>query len=373
MSKFQDYKSEAIQSRILWIREHFGWMGSHSGYDRICDSISNVKSENNTSVWRKPDAYKYKIHKQLLDRIAKGHSVSPFYNYDSTAAELSALWQCFKSQYALVHITYIESILGILPRFKSSWGFKLLGTVHQPTSWWRLLHPNPKSLCELDGLIVLSQSEVSYFEQFLPDRVYCIPHGVDTDFFHPRARIAQSSDYPRCIFSGTWLRDLDSLERVIARVLAHDPRVQFDMIVPRSSRNQTAFHRIARYDQVFWYAGISDEQLRDLYQRASCILLPFLNSTANNALLEAIACGLPVVTNQVGGTPDYTHPAFAHLHPIGDIDGMAASVLQIVSDQQQQQLMGAKARAFAEQRLCWDHIAKRTLEVYNRLLLNTGA
>ncbi|MDX2240839.1 MAG: glycosyltransferase family 4 protein [Leptolyngbyaceae cyanobacterium bins.302] len=358
---------------VLWLRERFKWMGAHSGYDELFATIAAVQPGNYASAWRDPHQPKSKMQKQLLDRIVRGALVSSFYNYDSTAAELSVLWQCFKSRHELVHVAYVETCLGILPRFKASRRFKLVGTVHQPSSWWRLLHPHPKGICDLDALIVLSQSEVRYFEQFLPNQVYCIPHGVDTDFFHPKVDPKPASDYPRCIFSGAWLRDLDTLERVIAQVLAQDPGIQFDMIVPRSNRNQPAFHRLAQYEQVFWHAGISDEQLRDLYQRASCILLPFLNSTANNALLEAIACGLPVVTNQVGGTPDYTHPTFAHLHPVGDIDSMTASVLQVVGNQQQQQLMGVKARAFAEQHFRWDYIAKKTLEVYSQLLSNTGA
>jgi glycosyltransferase involved in cell wall biosynthesis len=41
----------------------------------------------------------------------------------------------------------------------------------------------------------------------------------------------------------------------------------------------------------------------------------------HNAILETMACGLPVVSNNVGGLKEYTDPSFAFLLPTFDVNG----------------------------------------------------
>lgn len=349
--------------KLLWMRERFGWMGSHSGYDMVCETIAKLQPGDYTSVWNESSKRLPRPIRRLMYRVSKGAQVSPYYSAASTASELAALWQIVRNRPELIHVTYTENNLGILPRFKQSFGFKLVGTVHHPVSWWRLHHPHPNSITALEALIVLSSREVAYFEQFLPDRVFCLPHGVDTDFFYP-ATNSNSDGAFRCVFSGLWLRDFPTLAQVIDEVLKRNPAIQFDIILPRSKRKDWILHRIARHDQVAWHADLSDEQLRTIYQRASLFVLPILDCTANNALLEAIACGLPVVSNDVGGMGDYTRPTFAQLLPVGAVEGFTAAILHLAEDHQKRQAMGAAARSFAEEYLNWERIAQETLKVY---------
>ena len=230
-----------------------------------------------------------KLSDRLFRWICRYAKASPFYNTDSAAAELVTLWQASQQHPELIHLTYIENQLGLLPSWRRKVSSKVIGTCHQPSSWWRLKHQNADALKALDAVVVLASHEVSYFQQFLGEQVYFIPHGVDTEFFRPDP--LARSESPRFVFSGSWLRDLRTLALVIDNVLAKDPAIGFDMVVPRSKRTSDYFYRIARHDQVTWHSGISDVQLRQLYQQASALVLPLIDCTANNALLESIACG----------------------------------------------------------------------------------
>jgi glycosyltransferase involved in cell wall biosynthesis len=51
--------------------------------------------------------------------------------------------------------------------------------------------------------------------------------------------------------------------------------------------------------------NISDEALLLYYQRSKGLLLSFLDCTASNSILEALACGCPLITNNVGAVLDY--------------------------------------------------------------------
>lgn len=355
---------------VLWLRERFNWMGQHSGYDQVCEAILKVQSYDCTSVWQ-PSKKPLKGTRRILSWLARRSQVSPFYTVSGTDAEVAALVRCFVHRIQLLHCTYVEDNLGIIPDFKKSLSLKLVGTVHQPVSWWRLMHPYPQSVSTLDALIVLGSREVKYFEHFLPSRVYFVPHGVDIEFFQPAPatpELNMMNHPPRCIFSGAWLRDIDTLAKVVDEVVLRNPAIQFDMVVPRIKRNDPLFIRIARHQQVSWHTDLSDEQLLKVNQQASMLVLPILECTANNALLEAIACGLPVISNNVGGIPDYTRDTFADLLPVGDVDGMVSAILELADSPQQQISKGKAARDFAEEHLNWNDIALKTLEIYSKVM-----
>ncbi len=96
------------------------------------------------------------------------------------------------------------------------------------------------------------------------------------------------------------------------------------------------------------------------------MVLPLTDSTANNALLEGIACGLPLVTTDNGGSRDYVDESCACLLPLGDADGMAEAVLKLADDVTLRNAMGASARARALT-FSWENVIGQMVELYREL------
>lgn len=269
-----------------------------------------------------------------------------------------------------MHVSYVENNLGILAAWKKRhFNYKLVGTVHQPPSWYEQNHRNPGVLSKLDAIIVLGSRFVPWFERYLPGKVYFIPHGVDIHFFSPIIKNNTKTDYCRCVFCGRWLRDIDTLARIIDKVILRNPRIKFDLVIPISEefRNTPVFSRLSGYEQVSFHIGLPDEEYREVLSKANMLVLPLLDCIANNTVVEAIACGLPVISNDVGGIRDYTKDSFADLFPAGDADAMAERILRLADSPVEQEARGKAARKFAEENFSWKKIAQATLEIYGKV------
>jgi len=114
-------------------------------------------------------------------------------------------------------------------------------------------------------------------------------------------------------------------------------------------------------------SGLSDDELRISYREASCLLMTLEVATANNALLEAMACGLPIVSENVGGVSEYTGLRCAMLCEPGLAEALKRSILKLYRNPDMITRMGLLARERAEE-LNWPRVAQRTVRLYEDVL-----
>ncbi len=89
----------------------------------------------------------------------------------------------------------------------------------------------------------------------------------------------------------------------------------------------------------------------DLLACSSLLLLPSDAESFGLAALEAMSCAVPVVATRAGGVPEVVeHGVTGMLGEVGDVEGMAAMALSILSDQGRHEEMRAAARRLAEER-----------------------
>jgi glycosyltransferase involved in cell wall biosynthesis len=258
---------------------------------------------------------------------------------------------------SVYHVLYGDTDVLLLGQAKRLRKHRLVATFHEPPDKLEWLKINEIVPC-LDAVILVSESQRPYFDGLIPpERIFVVPHGVNPDFFRPAVEIADDSI---CITVGAHLRDFQTLKSAMDVILTDAPRTRFIAV---GARREEPGNQQLNDERVEFHDGVSDEELRSLYQSARLAIFPLRYATANNSVLEAMACGLPVVATDVGGVREYMGEQAGFLVPPSDHEAMASVVLRLLRDRPLARTMGAAARARA---LGFDYriVAERMKAVY---------
>jgi glycosyltransferase involved in cell wall biosynthesis len=269
-----------------------------------------------------------------------------WYKLSDLNAELDAFRECLLGKVDIVHFLDGEHSGQFLPRLLRLAGSRVrtVATFHQPPNLLENLL-DPGLLRHFDHVVLMSPSQRSYFDPImLPEKISVIRHGVDTDFFRPGWREERSGPL-RCITVGHWLRDW----RVFRSVAQRMPSIEFHAVTGRETGAEDL-------SNVYRHQGLDDDTLASLYRSSDILFLPLEDSTANNALLEGIASGLPTITTDLVSTRSYLSGDEAILTPVGDADASIAALERLRDDAILRHRMATLARTHAET-LSWRRIA----------------
>jgi len=112
----------------------------------------------------------------------------------------------------------------------------------------------------------------------------------------------------------------------------------------------------------------SQSAIVQAYRAADVFVIPSLQDNLPNTVLEAMACGVPVVGFDVGGVGDMiVDGETGRLVDPGDIEGLASVLDELLDDLPHAQGMGAMARRRIEAQFTAEQQVERHLEVYCQL------
>lgn len=111
------------------------------------------------------------------------------------------------------------------------------------------------------------------------------------------------------------------------------------------------------------------EPVEEILSIADLFVMPSGSETFGLAALEAMACGVPVVSTDIGGLPELNvHGETGFLCPLGDLDALTAACRRILTDDALQSRMAEAARARAVDEFRLDRIVPRYEAHYERVL-----
>lgn len=215
---------------------------------------------------------------------------------------------------------------------------------------------------------------------FPAGKISVIPNGIDLEMFaardklQARERLGLALDKAILLTAGRLEPEKGQkyLLEALPEVFRNDENAVCVLVGDGQSRGELeALGERLGIGRRLIFAGQRDHREMPLWLSAADIfVLPSLSEGNPNIVLEASACGLPVVASGVGGLSEMVRDGVdGLLVPAGDIPALARAVLSLIHDPELRQRFSQNARGRAlESQWTWEAQARALKEVYRRVL-----
>lgn len=195
-----------------------------------------------------------------------------------------------------------------------------------------------------------------------------IPNGVDTERFRPadpphraelRGRLGIGPDEAAVLFVGRTekVKNLDVLLAAWPSVVRRSPSAR--LLVAGDGAERAALQERAAAMATVRFLGARDDAA-ELYAAADLFVLPSHREGVSNALLEAMATGLPVVVSRAGGNPTVVGEGRAGvLLEADDAGAWAEAIASLLADPDRRRRLGEAARRRVTERFSIVSVSER--------------
>lgn len=236
-----------------------------------------------------------------------------------------------------------------------------------------------RALHRSTAIAAISNSTAKAIMRYCPDaeiRTYVTLSGVSGDFAPVQRNAAVLAGYgldPRrryVLVVGQYApyKNHDGAVRAFATACRSMENIDL-VLVQRQGSNSAELLSLARQlgvgDRLHLTGPVDRTELVQLYSSAEFLLHPSLCEGFGNPILEAMACGCPVVTSSISAMPEVAGGAALLANPY-DVYDVARQISSILGDDRLAQDLRRRGRARAEE-MRWEKFAEANLAVYRHV------
>jgi glycosyltransferase involved in cell wall biosynthesis len=129
--------------------------------------------------------------------------------------------------------------------------------------------------------------------------------------------------------------------------------------------------KIGINDKVIFWGKLNDQELLKRYQESDLFVLPSINTheAFGLVLLEAMACGLPVIASNLPGVRSvFKNGNEGFLVKPGDVNDLQSKINTLISNEKLREMMGIRGRKLVEKKYDWIKIIKSLENLYQSVL-----
>jgi phosphatidylinositol alpha-mannosyltransferase len=292
------------------------------------------------------------------------------------ASRLEALFRAERIDVVHLHGPLAPTLGLVAQTAADHLGIPVVGTFH---SWFPrsvgysvFRSPLQRRLTRMAARIAVSPTVVDALSRYFAADFDVIPNGVDVGYFHPDGRHPGPlgpDDPPRLLFLGRLdpRNGLETLLQAMPAVLEAYPEAVLTVVGDGPLRSR--YERLAEpLGERVRFVGLIYDERPDFYGRTDLYLAPTRRASFGITLLEAMACGAPVVASDLAGHRFVLgESAAGHLLEPDDPADWSRSILALLRDVPRRQRMRREALGRASA-FAWPGVAGRVLEIYRRVL-----
>ena len=276
----------------------------------------------------------------------------------------------------LVHAHFIYPEGVVARRLAERYGVPFVVTEHAPWRGWleqrgigRQAVPAARAAATI---MPVSTSVLETIRAFAGDavRATVVPVGVDEAVFVPRPESERRRDQVLFVGLINFNKGIDVLLDAMARLAERgtaarlllvggsfyrDTRLQEDRLRERAAS-------LGLGDRVRFVGRLLPAEVARLMAESAVVVLPSRAESFGAVLVEALACGTPVVATRCGGPEDIVTEEVGELVPVGDAEALAEAIARVLGDPGRYDR--DRLRRYALSRFGWDGIVDRVHEVY---------
>jgi glycosyltransferase involved in cell wall biosynthesis len=233
----------------------------------------------------------------------------------------------------------------------------------------------PAALRHAAKIIAVSEATRADLIEFYPGtarRIAVIPEASSLRSSGPRPRPAHLPAAPYMLFVGSIepRKNLERIVRAFTELHAAGETTHHLVIAGAPGWKNRAVHEVIARSPAsgrILMVGVADDDLLGaLYEHADFLVAPSLYEGFGLQVVEALACGTPVVTSNISSLPEVAGDAAILVDP-NSVEAIAAAMRRMIVDRDLRDELAARARTQAA-RFSWRRAADRTLEVFQEAL-----
>jgi glycosyltransferase involved in cell wall biosynthesis len=196
--------------------------------------------------------------------------------------------------------------------------------------------------------------------------------GVDPDIFRPAPPREHDSEFVVGFAARLVPEKGASLLLSALRQLGKDWELRIVGSGPERKKLEASARRLGIASSVRFFPWQTSEQMPDFFRALDVLVAPSLSrpnwtEQFGRVLIEAMACGVPVVGSSSGEIPNVVGDA-GLIFPEGDVEGLAGALSALMSDRPRREDIARRGRARVLEKYTQSRIADETYAVYRELM-----